>query len=310
MYISTIAFLVTILFGKFLIPILHKLKFGQNIREDGPKSHQKKSGTPTMGGLIFISSTVILMAVANKSYNFEGKLVVYSLVSFGAIGFIDDMMSILGKKNQGLTPFMKIILLTIVSLFIIHGGNMGSNIIIPFINKSVDLQIFNLPFIVFYFLTITNGSNLTDGVDGLATSVSVIILAFLAIASFISLHYSLSLFSGILSASLLGFLYFNWFPAKVIMGDTGSLALGGAIATIGMLLKSPLLIILIGAIYIVEILSVIIQVTVFKITGRRIFKMSPLHHHFELSGWKETEIVILFSMLTLFVCLFSFKMLF
>lgn len=308
--ISIIAFLVTLLIGKCLIPILHKLKFGQTIRVDGPKSHQKKAGTPTIGGLIFISSTIILMALANKSYNFEGKLIVYSLISFGAIGFIDDLMSVLRKTNQGLTPFMKIILLTIVSVFITNCGNIGSDIIVPFINKSIDLQMLYLPFIVFYFLTITNGANLTDGVDGLATSVSFIILIFLTIVSFLTSHYCLSIFSGILSASLLGFLYFNWFPAKVIMGDTGSLALGGSIATIGMLLKLPLLIFLIGAIYILEILSVVIQVTGFKITGRRIFKMSPLHHHFELLGWSETEIVVLFSILTTFLCFISFEILF
>lgn len=309
-YSVLVAFVISMIIGPFLIPILHKLKFGQNIREEGPKSHQKKAGTPTMGGIIFILATIIAMLIVMRDFSGEAIIALYAFVAFGVIGAIDDVLKIIHRKNEGLKAYQKMLLLLVVSgilaYYSANNQNIGTAIIIPFANKVVDLGIWYIPFIIFYFAATTNGVNLTDGLDGLATSVSLLVITFLALISLAFRNYQLAVFSAIVAGSLLGFLRYNVFPARIFMGDTGSLALGGVIAAIAMMLKLPLIIIIIGGVYVMETLSVIIQVAVFKTTGKRVFKMSPIHHHFELGGWHETRVVAVFSIITVVLCLIAF----
>jgi phospho-N-acetylmuramoyl-pentapeptide-transferase len=309
-YSVLIAFFISLILGPILIPLLHKLKFGQNIREEGPKSHQKKAGTPTMGGLIFIVSSIITMAILIRKPSDEAMIALYAFIAFGIIGAFDDGLKIIHKKNLGLRAAEKMILLIIVSCVLGYyaatNSTIGTNILIPFTQISFNMGIWYIPFVVLYFTAVTNAVNLTDGLDGLATSVTLLVMTFFALVSFGLGHYSLSIFCGVIAGSLLGFLRYNAFPAQVFMGDTGSLALGGAIASVAMILKLPLLVIIVGGIYAIETLSVILQVASFKLTKKRIFKMSPLHHHFELSGWHETKIVSIFSIITVILCLVAF----
>jgi len=304
------SFFITFLIGKLLIPIIKTLNLGQNIREDGPKSHQKKAGTPTFGGVIFILASIVVTLILCKDYKSEGMVALYSLIIFGIIGLTDDTLKKLHKKNEGLKPMEKLFLLLIASCaFAIYGystSSIGSSIYIPLLNTSVDIELMYIPFIIFYYLCTTNAVNLTDGLDGLCSTVTIIVMIFLLIMSFSLGHYSLSIFCSIMVGCLLAFLIFNAFPAKVIMGDTGSLALGGAVATVAMILKLPLIIIIIGGIYVIETLSVIIQVASFKLLGKRVFKMAPIHHAFELSGFHETKIVTIFSVTTIILCLIAF----
>ncbi len=309
-YSVLIAFLIAVLMGPLLIPLLHKLKFGQNIREEGPQSHKKKAGTPTIGGLIFIFSSIITMALLVNQYNNEAMFAMYAFAAFGLIGLLDDSLKIMKKKNEGLKSYQKMILLFIVSIFFgvyaYNNPNIGADIIIPFTDKSLNLGIFYIPFIIFCFLATTNAVNLTDGLDGLATSITLLVMTFFALASFYLGHRTLAIFCGTAAGSLLGFLRYNTYPAKIFMGDTGSLALGGAVAAVAMILKLPLIIIFVGGIYLMEALSVIIQVSFFKLTGKRVFKMAPIHHSFELSGWHEAKIVAVFSIATVILCLIAF----
>jgi len=305
-----ISFFITFLIGKLLIPIIRTLNLVQNIREAGPKSHEKKAGTPTFGGVIFILASIIVTLILCKDYKSEGMVALYSLIIFGFIGLTDDILKELHKKNEGLKPMEKLFLLLIAScVFTIYGystSSIGSSIYIPLINTSLDIKLMYIPFIIFYYLCTTNAMNLTDGLDGLCSTVTIIVMISLLILSFSLGHYSLSIFCSIIIGCLLGFLIFNAFPAKIIMGDTGSLALGGAVATVAMILKLPLIIIIIGGIYVIEILSVIIQVASFKLFGKRVFKMAPIHHAFELSGFHETKIVTIFSVTTILLCLIAF----
>jgi len=309
-YSVLVAFLISILEGPIIIPLLHKLKFGQSIREEGPKSHQKKAGTPTMGGIIFIISSFITMLLIVKKPGDEAMVALYAFVAFGIIGALDDGLKIIRKKNLGLRAYQKMILLLVVSgTFAYYAANnpyIGTSIILPFVHKNWNLGAFYIPFIIIYFTATTNAVNLTDGLDGLATSVTLLVMTFFALVSFATGHYTLAIFCAVVAGALLGFLRYNAFPAQVFMGDTGSLALGGAIAAIAMILKMPLLVIIVGGIYVMETLSVILQVASFKLTGKRIFKMSPLHHHFELSGWHETKVVSIFCIVTVILCLVAF----
>jgi phospho-N-acetylmuramoyl-pentapeptide-transferase len=292
------------------MPILHKLKFGQNIREEGPKSHMKKAGTPTMGGIIFIISSFITMAMLIRKPSDEAMVALYAFIAFGIIGALDDGLKIIHKKNLGLKSGQKMILLLIVATVLGYYSATnftdGTTIIVPFIQKSWNLGKWYVPFMVVYYAATTNAVNLTDGLDGLATSVTLLVMTFFSLLSFGLGHYTLAIFCGVIAGALLGFLRYNAFPAQIFMGDTGSLALGGAVATVAMILKLPLLVIIVGGIYVIETLSVILQVASFKLTGKRIFKMSPLHHHFELSGWHETKIVSIFSIITVILCLIAF----
>jgi len=309
-YSVLIAFFIAILEGPILIPLLHKFKFGQNIREDGPKSHLKKSGTPTMGGILFILATFITMAIIVKKPSDEAMVALYAFAAFGVIGGIDDILKILRKQNLGLRAYQKMILLLIVSgIFAYYSANnpdIGTSIIIPFAHKSCNLGVFYIPFIIIYFAATTNAVNLTDGLDGLATSVTLLVMTFLALVSFAMGHVTLAIFCAVLAGALLGFLKYNAFPAQIFMGDTGSLALGGAVGAVAMILKLPLLVPIIGGIYVIEAASVILQVASFKLTGKRIFKMAPIHHHFELSGWHETKVVSIFCIITVILCLLGF----
>ncbi|MCY6370355.1 phospho-N-acetylmuramoyl-pentapeptide-transferase [Clostridium ganghwense] len=309
-YSVLVAFVIALLQGPILIPILHKLKFGQNIREEGPESHKVKSGTPTMGGIIFILSSVITIFIILKKPGFEIILAILAFVGFGIIGFIDDFLKIVHKKNEGLSAKQKMLLLLLVSTAIAFYGykssNIGSSIIIPFTHQTWDLGIFYIPFIVLYFSATTNAVNLTDGLDGLSTSVTLLVMTFFAVVSFATGHYTLAIFCATVGGALLGFLRYNAHPAQIFMGDTGSLALGGAVGVVAMILKLPLLIIIVGGIYVAETVSVILQVASNKLFGKRIFKMAPLHHHFELSGWHETKVVTVFSIVTVILCLIGF----
>ena len=303
-----ISFIVASILGPIIIPLLHKLKFGQNIRQEGPKSHLKKAGTPTIGGLIFIFATIITMFVMVGNPTDEAMIALYSFVGFGFVGFLDDLLKIIKKKNEGLTSGQKMILLLIVSGFLTWYAYkyIGTSINIPFLNGQINLALFYIPFAMFYFAGVTNAVNLTDGLDGLATSVTVLVTTFLGIISYNLGHISLAIFCVALAGALLAFLRFNAFPARVFMGDTGSLALGGAVAMVALILKMPLILVLIGIIYVIETLSVILQVASFKLTGKRIFKMAPIHHHFEQLGWSETKIVSVFSIITVVFCFIAF----
>lgn len=309
-YSVLVAFFISILQGPVLIPLLHKLKFGQNIREEGPESHKKKSGTPTMGGVIFIISTIITVFIILKKPGSETILALFAFICFGLIGLLDDLLKIINKKNEGLKAYQKMLLLLIVSsivaFYAYFSPKIGSSIIIPFTHITFDLGIFYVPFVIFYFASATNAVNLTDGLDGLATSITLLVMTFLAVISYSTGHYTLAIFSSIVAGALLGFLRYNAHPAQIFMGDTGSLALGGAVAVVAMILKLELIFIIIGGIYVAETISVVLQVASFKLTKKRIFKMAPLHHHFELSGWHETKIVTVFSIITVILCLIGF----
>lgn len=307
-YSVLVSFFISMLLGPVLIPILHRLKFGQNIRNEGPKSHQKKAGTPTMGGIVFIVSAFITMAIMLRKPSDEAMIALYAFIAFGVIGALDDLLKIIHKNNLGLKAYQKMILLLIVSgiLSFYAANKIGTTIFLPFSSKALDLGVFYVPFIILYFTSATNAVNLTDGLDGLASSITLLVMTFFSLVSFAMGHYTLALFCAVIAGALLGFLRYNAFPAQVFMGDTGSLALGGAVATVAMILKLPLLVIIVGGIYVLETLSVIIQVISFKLTGKRVFKMSPIHHHFELSGWHETKVVAIFSIITVVLCLIAF----
>lgn len=309
-YSVLIAFLIAILMGPVLIPVLHKLKFGQNIRKEGPESHQKKAGTPTIGGLIFIFASIVTMIILINKFNDEAMFALYAFVAFGFVGLLDDGLKIIKKKNEGLKSMQKMALLLVFAVIFGYYGytnsSIGSSIVIPFTNLNFNLGVFYIPFIIFIFLATTNAVNLTDGLDGLATSITLLVMTFFALASFYLGHITLAIFCGAVAGALLGFLRYNAFPARIFMGDTGSLALGGAVAAVAMILKLPLIIVLVGGIYLFETVSVMIQVVYFKITGKRFFKMAPIHHAFELSGWHETKIVAVFSIATVVLCLVAF----
>lgn len=293
--------------GPIIIPMLHKLKFGQNIREDGPKSHLKKAGTPTIGGLIFIFSVIIVMLIMHYGFDDKGMVILYGTLAFGLIGFLDDILKIIHKQNEGLTSSQKLVLQIIFSgIFAMYGYKYLGTTITVIGNITVNLGWVYVPFVIFYFSAVTNGVNLTDGLDGLATSVTILVLTFFCIVAIKFGYKDVAIFAAALIGALFGFLKFNSYPAKVFMGDTGSLALGGAIASIMLVLGKPFLVIIVGGIYVIEVLSVIIQVTSFKLTGKRVFKMAPIHHHFEQLGWRETKIVTVFSLVTMVLCALGF----
>ena len=295
-----IGVIIALILGPITIPLLRRLKFGQNIREEGPKSHLKKAGTPTMGGVMFILSTTIVMFIMSDSFTEKGMVALYSLIAFGFIGFLDDLLKILKKQSEGLKAWQKMLLLLIVSGAFGYYSyvNLPHDIIIPFTSFKLPLGVLYVPFVIFVYAAMTNAVNLTDGLDGLASTVSVLVLTFFGVLTFIIKDYSLTIFSVALIAGLIGFLKFNAYPAKVFMGDTGSLAIGGAITTIAIISGYPLLIVIVGGIYVIEALSVIIQVVSFKSTGKRVFKMAPIHHHFEQCGWPETRVVFIFWITT------------
>lgn len=303
-----ISFLISVVFCPILIPFLRKLKFGQTEREEGPQSHLKKNGTPTMGGLVILASVLLTSLIYIGKFT-EILPVLFMTLGFGLIGFLDDYIKVVKKRSLGLTPLQKMALQFIVTgVFIYYYfkiAGLDTSIKIPFVSGDG----FVMPtwlFIIFVFIVVlgtVNGVNFTDGLDGLASGVTVIVATFFTIAA-LSLNPSMTPITGAVVGSLLGFLLFNTYPARVFMGDTGSLALGGFVSSIALMLHMPLFIVIIGLIYLVEVLSVILQVGYFKLThGKRIFKMAPIHHHFELCGYSETQVVAAFSIVTALLCL-------
>ena len=303
-----ISFLISVVFCPILIPFLRKLKFGQTEREEGPQSHLKKNGTPTMGGLVILASILLTSLIYIGKFT-EILPVLFMTLGFGLIGFLDDYIKVVKKRSLGLTPLQKMALQFIVTgVFIYYYfkiAGLDTSIKIPFVSGDG----FVMPtwlFIIFVFIVVlgtVNGVNFTDGLDGLASGVTVIVATFFTIAA-LSLNPSMTPITGAVVGSLLGFLLFNTSPARVFMGDTGSLALGGFVSSIALMLHMPLFIVIIGLIYLVEVLSVILQVGYFKLThGKRIFKMAPIHHHFELCGYSETQVVAAFSIVTALLCL-------
>lgn len=307
------AFVISSVIGKFLIPVLHKMKFGQPIREEGPKAHQKKSGTPTMGGIMFIISAVLVttacyisLCIANpQSVDFEDKVRFIAgmvmAVLYGVIGFADDYIKIAKKHNEGLTEKQKLIFQFAVAIgyvvtLVVAG--VSSATVIPFVGR-VDFGVFYWIASVILIVGFVNATNLTDGIDGLAGSVTFFACVIFMIISSYPDDGGMAIMSSAFAGACLGFLLWNLHPAKVFMGDTGSLFIGGYLCAIAYGLNMPILLIPIGLIYIVEMFSVILQVTYFKATkGKRLFKMSPIHHHFEMCGWSENKIVIVFSLVT------------
>ena len=301
-----VSFLVTVFMLPRLIKYLHYLKFGQAIREEGPQSHMHKKGTPTMGGISFIVATVLALIIAmfidssNIKYYF---LFIYTTISFSIIGYIDDMLIVVKKKNDGLAPRKKLMLQILFSVifyvlvkFIYEDINY---IYIPGLEYQLNISYLYMVFVVFWQTGFSNAVNLTDGLDGLATSVTIITTSTFALLAYKENNFPIFVFCLVLVGALIGFLLFNKNPAKIFMGDTGSLALGGILAAISIILHKEIAFIFIGLVYILETLSVIIQVAYFKKTGKRIFKMSPLHHHFELSGYGEVKTVYLFVIIAL-----------
>lgn len=302
---AVIAFVIAAVCGPVLIPVLHKLKFGQEIREIGPSWHKKKSGTPTMGGFIFIIPTIVCTLIFVRT-TLTACLVLFAL-SFGLVGFVDDYIKVVKKRNLGLTEKQKFLLQLLFSVLFICVSVYGlkfidTKIFIPLVKTEVDLSMFYIPLALFVLLGTTNSVNLTDGVDGLAASVTAVVCAFFSILSYTKGMYDITVVNAISFASLMGFLIFNKHPAKVFMGDTGSLFLGGLVCSNALLMKNPLILIIAGGVYVVETLSVIIQVTVFKETKKRVFKMSPIHHHFEMCGWSEVRIDITAVLVTALLC--------
>lgn len=309
------AFILTAILGKILIPILKKLKVGQNEREDGPRSHLKKKGTPTMGGIMMIISIVVftgisLIFIKDKDTCISLISIALATVGFGIVGFIDDFKKVVLKNTEGLNPKLKMLGLLIIStlytLFLVNYTGTSTEIVIPFLKESILLPVWiYIPFTILVMLSSTNAVNLTDGVDGLAGSVSAIMITAVSVIA-IKLGYSgVSIFGAIVVGSTIGFLIYNFHKAKVMMGDTGSLLLGGAISSMAIYLKLPLILLIVAIIPILETLSVILQVLYFRKTGKRLFRMSPLHHHFELTGWRENKVVGVFSLVTLVASIIS-----
>ncbi len=306
-----IGFFASALLGPVFIPLLIKLKFGQSIREIGPKWHEKKSGTPTMGGVIFILALVVCVLATLKYMNMKSYLVLFCGLGFGLIGFLDDFRKVVLKRNLGLRAWQKLALQIIISvIFVFVGlekGLVSMSIHIPFTEAVWNMGWLYVPFAIFVLLAVVNGVNLTDGIDGLATSVTIVVMLFFALVTcFIADGLAVSVLSYGLVGALLGFLLFNKNPARVFMGDTGSLMLGGTVGALSLIIENPIILVFVGIIYFVETLSVIMQVTSFKLTGKRIFKMSPIHHHFEMCGWNERKIVLVFTLITIAFCIVSY----
>lgn len=295
-----IGFFLTVLLTPLFIPALKRMKFGQSIREEGPQSHMKKAGTPTMGGLVFIVSIVLTtlgVAFYLEMLTTQTIVLVIVFVGFGLIGFLDDFIKVVLKRNLGLTSRQKLIgqiIIAVASFFLIKQGPFETTVGIPFTDWSMDLGIAYVLFMVFWLVGFSNAVNLTDGLDGLVSGTASIAFTTFGVLAMYYNQQDIAIFAFAVTGALLGFLIFNANPAKLFMGDTGSLALGGALAMVSILVKQELLLLLVGIIFVAETLSVILQVISFKTTGKRIFKMSPLHHHFELSGWSEWKVVVVF----------------
>lgn len=295
-----IALIMTVALMPVFIPLLKRMKFGQSIREEGPESHLKKTGTPTMGGLVFLISiivTVLIVAAFNGVLTTQVVILLIVLFGYGLIGFLDDFIKVVLKRNLGLTSLQKLlaqIVIAVLSFFLLRANGFDTALGIPFTDASIELGWVYVLFIVFWLVGFSNAVNLTDGLDGLVAGTASIAFAAFGILAIVQQETGIALFTFAVAGGLIGFLVFNKYPAKVFMGDTGSLALGGALAMVSILLKQELLLLLIGLVFVIETASVILQVGSFKLRKKRIFKMSPIHHHFELSGWSEWKVVTVF----------------
>ena len=300
-----IAFAISVVLCPILIPLLKRLKFGQEVRDDGPKTHLKKEGTPTMGGVVILIAIAVTCLFYMKDYP-EILPILFVTIGFGLIGFLDDFIKIVMKRSLGLRAWQKMLLQIVVAgvfaYYVVNYTDLNNEIIIPFTGKIVTLSNWAYVLLLMFVVVGTvNGSNFTDGLDGLASSVTALIATFFTGVA-IGTGSGVAPVTCAAVGALLGFLVFNVYPAKVFMGDTGSLALGGFVAATAYMLKMPLFIVIVAFIYLAEVLSVIIQVVSFKTTGKRVFKMAPIHHHFELCGWPESKVVAIFDIVTALLC--------
>ncbi len=302
-----ISFALSLVMGPLIIPVLRKMKMGQTEREEGVQSHLKKAGTPTMGGVIILGSILLTSLLYVKDYP---KIipVLFLTLGFGLIGFLDDYLKVVMKRSDGLFPMQKmalqIVVTAIFAFYIVKVAHIPLTLLIPFSGgKYLDIGWLAIPLLFVAVIGTVNGTNFTDGLDGLASSVTVLVATFFSVVA-IGKQSGIEPVTCAVVGALMGFLLFNVYPASVFMGDTGSLALGGFVSAVAYMLQMPLFILIVGLIYLVEVASVIIQVTYFKKTGgKRIFKMAPIHHHFELCGWSETRVVAVFSIVTAILCL-------
>lgn len=304
-----LSFGISVLLGPIVIPFLRKLKVGQTERTEGPQTHLKKSGTPTMGGILFLTSVVITSLLYMKQYP-KILPILFLTIGFGLIGFLDDYIKVVLRRSMGLLPFQKmigqIIVTGIFAYYLVNYTTVPLAMKIPFLpGRFLDLGILNIPFLFVVVIGTVNGTNFTDGLDGLASSVTVMVATFFTVVA-IGTNSGIEPITCAVVGALLGFLLFNVYPASVFMGDTGSLALGGFVAGTAYMLQMPIFILIVGFIYLIEVISVALQVSYFKMSGgKRIFKMAPIHHHFELCGWSETRIVAVFSIITAILCLIA-----
>ena len=304
-----IAFVLSVVMGPVIIPVLRRLKMGQTEREEGVKSHLKKAGTPTMGGVIILLSVVVTSVFYIRDYP---KIIpiLFVTLGFGLIGFLDDYLKVVLKRSDGLFPMQKmalqIVVTAIFAFYLVRFTDVSLAMLLPFTGgKYLDIGWLAIPLLFFAVIGTVNGTNFTDGLDGLASSVTVLVATFFTVVA-IGTKSGIEPVTCAVVGALLGFLLFNVYPASVFMGDTGYLALGGFVASTAYMLQMPVFILIVGLIYLVEVLSVMIQVTYFKKTGgKRIFKMAPIHHHFELCGWSETRVVAVFSIITAILCLIA-----
>ena len=302
-----LSFLISAAAGPVIIPILRKLKVGQTVRDDGPQTHLKKKATPTMGGIICLLGTVVTCLFYVKDYP---KIIpiLFMTVGFGIVGFLDDFIKVVLKRSEGLTPAQKmagqLVVTGVFAYYMVKISDVGLTMLIPFSGgKYLDIGWLAVPLMFFAVIGTVNGTNFTDGLDGLASSVTVMVAVFFTVVA-VGTNSGIAPVTCAVTGGLLGFLLFNVYPASVFMGDTGSLALGGFVASTAYMMRLPLFILIIGLIYLIEVLSVIIQVSYFKAThGKRFFKMAPIHHHFEKCGWSETRVVTVFSIVTALCCL-------
>ena len=298
--------------GFLLLPVLRAMKAGQSIREVGPTWHNYKAGTPMMGGLMFIAALTLCLLIAIPTMEDHSVLFVLAMaLCFGGVGFVDDFCKMKKKQNEGLTSIQKLLLQLAVSalfLYIMYRtGNMKTDLYIPFVDVSIQIHpLLYILFAMFVMVGCDNAVNLTDGVDGLSSSVTIPVMVFFTAAAISRGKWDLALMPACLVGGLVAYLFYNWHPAKVFMGDTGSLFLGGVVCGLAFALDMPLILILVGFVYIMETLSVILQVGYFKLThGKRLFKMSPIHHHFEMCGWKEVKIVLVFAGVSAVMCIIA-----
>lgn len=305
-----ISFVISVLMGPIIIPFLKRLKVGQTVREDGPQTHLKKNGTPTMGGILILISVVATSLIYVRDYP---RLIpiLFLTLGFGLVGFLDDYIKVVLKRSMGLSPVQKMALQFLVTgiyaVYQVQAGSTGFAMKIPFTDKLIDFGFLNIPILFFIVIATVNGTNFTDGLDGLASSVTVIVATFFTVVA-VGTKSGIEPITCAVVGALLGFLLFNVHPASVFMGDTGSLALGGFVAASAYALKLPLFIPVVGCVYLIEVVSVILQVAWFKVSGgRRLFRMAPLHHHFELGGWSEAKVVAVFSVLTAVFCLIAYR---